>query len=63
MEYAENGSLLNIIKKDSYIDEERARKWFKELVSAVEYCHKNGVVHRYCKLFKLLKSFTFELFL
>jgi len=46
MEYAENGSLLDVIKKDSRIDDMRARKWFMELVNAVEYCHKNGVVHR-----------------
>lgn len=46
MEYAENGSLLDIIRKDSYIDETRARKWFRQLVDAVEYCHERGVVHR-----------------
>lgn len=46
MEYAENGSLLDIIRKDSYIDEIRARKWFRQLVDAVEYCHERGVVHR-----------------
>lgn len=47
MEYAENGSLLDIIRRDSYIDETRARKWFRQLVEAVEYCHDRGVVHRY----------------
>lgn len=47
MEYAENGSLLDFIKKDTEINEALARKWFKELVSAVEYCHQNGIVHRY----------------
>jgi serine kinase len=31
MEYAENGSLLEIIRRDSYIDETRARKWFRQL--------------------------------
>lgn len=47
MEYAENGSLLDIIKRDVRIDNDRARKWFMELVNAVEYCHENGVVHRF----------------
>lgn len=47
MEYAENGSLLDIIKRDGKIDDDRARKWFMELVNAIEYCHSKGVVHRY----------------
>lgn len=46
MEYAENGSLLDIIKKDGQIDEKRSKKWFSEIVAAVQYCHENGVVHR-----------------
>lgn len=46
MEVAENGSLLDAIKIDSKIDEDRARKWFIEVVNVVEYCHLNGVVHR-----------------
>lgn len=50
MEYAENGSLLDIIRRDSYIDENRARRWFRQLVDAVDYCHERGVVHRYIKI-------------
>lgn len=46
MEYAENGSLLDIIRRDSHIDEIRARRWFRQLVEAVDYCHSHGVVHR-----------------
>lgn len=46
MEYADNGSLLDIIRRDSYIDEGRAKKWFKQLIEAIDYCHKNKVVHR-----------------
>jgi serine kinase len=46
MEYAENGSLLDVIKKEGQIDEIRTNKWFREIVAAVQYCHENGVVHR-----------------
>lgn len=46
MEYAENGSLLDVIRRDSYIDEDRSRKWFRELLEAVQHCHDRGVVHR-----------------
>lgn len=47
MEYAESGSLLDIIRRDSYIDESRARKWFRQLVDSIDYCHERGVVHRW----------------
>ncbi|KAJ8916542.1 hypothetical protein NQ315_000184 [Exocentrus adspersus] len=54
MEYAQNGSLLDIIRKDQYIDEPRARKWFRQLTNAVEYCHDRGVVHRDIKCENML---------
>lgn len=49
MEYAQNGSLLDTIRRDIFIDENRSRKWFKQLIDAVDYCHTRGVVHRYLK--------------
>ncbi|XP_065171466.1 testis-specific serine/threonine-protein kinase 3-like isoform X2 [Atheta coriaria] len=54
MEYADNGSLLDIIRKESYIPEGRARRWFRQLVEAIEYCHDRGVVHRDIKCENLL---------
>uniref|UniRef100_A0A2S2QES9 Testis-specific serine/threonine-protein kinase 4 n=1 Tax=Sipha flava TaxID=143950 RepID=A0A2S2QES9_9HEMI len=54
MEYAENGSLLDVIKKEGQIDEIRTNKWFREIVAAVQYCHENGVVHRDIKCENLL---------
>ncbi|CAG9766237.1 unnamed protein product [Ceutorhynchus assimilis] len=54
MEFAENGSLLDIIRKDSYIDEHRSRKWFRQLVYGIEYCHDRGVVHRDIKCENML---------
>nr|XP_015837577.1 PREDICTED: testis-specific serine/threonine-protein kinase 4 isoform X1 [Tribolium castaneum] len=61
MEYAENGSLLEIIRKDSYIDEIRSRKWFRQLVDAVDYCHERGVVHRDIKCENLLLNTEYEI--
>ncbi|XP_050424754.1 testis-specific serine/threonine-protein kinase 4-like [Adelges cooleyi] len=54
MELAPNGSLLDIIKRDGRIDEDRTQKWLMELVGAVGYCHENGVVHRDIKCENLL---------
>lgn len=46
MEYAQNGSLLDIIRHDTYIDELRSRRWFRQLLEGIDYCHGHGVVHR-----------------
>lgn len=46
MEYAQNGSLLDVIRRDIYIDELRSRKWFRQLLEAIDYCHNHGIVHR-----------------
>lgn len=46
MEFAQNGNLLDIIRRDTYIDEGRSRRWFRQLLEAVDYCHERGVVHR-----------------
>ncbi|XP_046813391.1 testis-specific serine/threonine-protein kinase 4-like isoform X1 [Vespa crabro] len=54
MEYAQNGSLLDIIRRDTYIDEGRSRRWFRQLLDAVDYCHERGVVHRDIKCENLL---------
>lgn len=54
MEYAEKGSLLDFIQREGYIDEMRAKKWFRQLVDAIDYCHERGVVHRDIKCENLL---------
>lgn len=46
MEYAQCGSLLDMIRRDTFIDEFRSRRWFRQLLEAIAYCHERGVVHR-----------------
>jgi NUAK family SNF1-like kinase len=42
MEYAVNGELFDYINERRYLDESESRKYFRQIVSAVDYCHKVG---------------------
>jgi len=48
IEYAEEGELFDFITKYGRIDEKSitAKKLFRELVEAVNYCHQHNFVHR-----------------
>lgn len=63
MQYAEQGSLLKLIRKEKYLPEERARSYFSQLLNAVEYIHSMGVVHRDIKCENIVfdGSFTLKL--
>ena len=54
MEHASKGDLLSRIRDLGKIDEHQAGVWFTQLVSAIEYCHSRGVVHRDLKCENLL---------
>ncbi|XP_020300665.1 testis-specific serine/threonine-protein kinase 4-like isoform X2 [Pseudomyrmex gracilis] len=61
MEYAQNGSLFDVIRRDTYIDELRSRKWFRQLLEAIDYCHKRDIVHRDIKCENLLMDYYFNI--
>ncbi|OAD68727.1 hypothetical protein PHYBLDRAFT_91659, partial [Phycomyces blakesleeanus NRRL 1555(-)] len=46
MEYVSGGELYDAIRKVRKLQEPKAQKWFRELVEAVGYIHKNKIVHR-----------------
>uniref|UniRef100_A0A8C5QU08 non-specific serine/threonine protein kinase n=1 Tax=Leptobrachium leishanense TaxID=445787 RepID=A0A8C5QU08_9ANUR len=54
MEYASNGELYDFINNKHQISESDARGIFRQIVSAIHYCHKNGIVHRDIKLENIL---------
>lgn len=54
MEFAENGSLLDRIKRNDHLDEEQSRIFFSQICDGVGYCHDHGVVHRDIKCENLL---------
>ncbi|XP_011882449.1 PREDICTED: testis-specific serine/threonine-protein kinase 3-like [Vollenhovia emeryi] len=61
MEFAQNGSLLDVIRRDTYIDELRSRRWFRQLLEAIDYCHEHGIVHRDVKCENLLMDHRFNI--
>lgn len=54
MEYASRGDLYDYISGRQRLSEREARHFFRQIVSAVHYCHQNGVVHRDLKLENIL---------
>ncbi|PKI72143.1 hypothetical protein CRG98_007462 [Punica granatum] len=54
MEFAERGDLCDYIMMNQRAQEEEARKFFQQIISGVEYCHKYKVVHRDLKADNLL---------
>ncbi|XP_065829641.1 NUAK family SNF1-like kinase 1 [Oscarella lobularis] len=54
MEYVSGGELFDYIATKKVLTEAEARHVFRQVVSAVHYCHKNGVTHRDLKLENIL---------
>ncbi|KAK8495551.1 hypothetical protein V6N12_066111 [Hibiscus sabdariffa] len=53
MEYADGGELFNEVAKGK-LREDMARRYFQQLISAVDFCHSRGVYHRDLKPENLL---------
>ncbi|ELA41673.1 CAMK/CAMKL/KIN1 protein kinase [Vittaforma corneae ATCC 50505] len=49
-EYVKGNQLYDIILKETRISEERARKYFRQVLSAIDYIHRNSIVHRDLKI-------------
>ncbi|XP_073471915.1 NUAK family SNF1-like kinase 2 [Aquarana catesbeiana] len=54
MEYASQGDLYDYISERQRLSDQEARRFFRQIVSAVQYCHANGIVHRDLKLENIL---------
>lgn len=54
LEYVDGGELFDKIIKYGKLNEDEARKYFQQLIDAVDYCHSRGVYHRDLKPENLL---------
>jgi 5'-AMP-activated protein kinase, catalytic alpha subunit len=54
MEYVKSGELFDYIVEKGRLMEDEARHFFQQIISGVEYCHRNMIVHRDLKPENLL---------
>eukprot|EP00475_Leptophrys_vorax_P031101 TRINITY_DN4700_c0_g1_i3.p1 TRINITY_DN4700_c0_g1~~TRINITY_DN4700_c0_g1_i3.p1 ORF type:complete len:260 (-),score=58.59 TRINITY_DN4700_c0_g1_i3:509-1288(-) len=47
---AENGDFFDFVIARGRLDENQARKFFQQVISVVEHCHKQGVIYRDVKI-------------
>lgn len=54
MDFANGGELIDYIASHKRLGEKEGRKFFRQLISAIDHCHRAGVVHRDLKLENIL---------
>ncbi|CAN6568396.1 unnamed protein product [Malus baccata var. baccata] len=54
LEFVDGGELFDEIAKNGRLKEDEARRYFQQLINAVDYCHSRGVYHRDLKPENLL---------
>ncbi|KAG0609814.1 hypothetical protein M758_7G016100 [Ceratodon purpureus] len=54
LEFVSGGELFDKIVHQGRLNEEKSRKYFQQLIDAIEYCHSKGISHRDLKPENLL---------
>jgi calcium-dependent protein kinase len=47
-EYCAGGDLFTLLSEIGDISEKEASTVMRQILTALEYCHKRNIVHRYC---------------
>ncbi|KAH0500789.1 Sperm motility kinase [Microtus ochrogaster] len=55
-EYVLGGNLYQLVKEEGRLQEEKAQKIFRQLVSAFRYCHDHGIIHQDLKPQNILQN-------
>lgn len=53
-EYIKGMQLYDVVVKNQCIDEEKARQYFRQIISAIDYMHRNCISHRDLKIENIL---------
>ena len=53
-EFVDGGQLLDFIISHGMLNEKLARRFMRQIISAVDYCHQNSIVHRDLKIENIL---------
>lgn len=61
IEHESGGELFEYLSTHTRVTEDVARHWFRQILSALQYCHTHGVVHRDMKPENLILDESFKI--
>ncbi|XP_046741070.1 testis-specific serine/threonine-protein kinase 2 [Diprion similis] len=60
MRYADNGDLLDFVKRNGVVPEQQSKLWFRQMASGLHYLHGKNIAHRDLKCENILLSRRFN---